>query len=203
MLCFDVTDLQDRSRTERDSQIISLVLYILRNLLLLKDPPRTSSSLSSSATSLASLQSRLLVSLRSTGLLELFLTCASNADTPEFSEFSAVLLEITYLIVRGVGVRDVARVREKAKSTRNGEGSGMLGDGEDEQLKALLEQEKRQKQMTKRGAPTRHSRFGTTITLKAVCILFALSPLANRNCVRTKSNMYFIVRKLLPPTHHK
>ncbi|CAE6535100.1 unnamed protein product [Rhizoctonia solani] len=153
-----------RSRTDRDSQIISLVLYIIRNLLLLKDPPRTSTSLSASTTSLASLQSRLLVSLRTTGLLDLFLTCASNADTPEFSEFSAVLLEITYLIIRGVGVRDVAKVKEKV--AKNGEGRGMLGDGEDEQLKALLDQEKRHRQIAKRGAPTRHSRFGTTITLK-------------------------------------
>ncbi|KAH7337412.1 timeless protein-domain-containing protein [Rhizoctonia solani] len=153
-----------RSRTERDIQIISLVLYIFRNLLLLKDPPRTTTSLSSSTTSLASLQSRLLVSLRTTGLLDLFLTCASNADTPEFSEFSAVLLEITYLIIRGVGVRDVARVKEKV--TKNGEGRGMLGDGEDEQLKALLDQEKRRKRIANRGAPTRHSRFGTTVAIK-------------------------------------
>ncbi|CAE6474022.1 unnamed protein product [Rhizoctonia solani] len=152
-----------RSRSERDIQIISLVLHIFRNLLLLKDPPRTSSSLSASSTSLAHLQSRLLLSLRTTGLLDLFLTCTSNADTPEFSEFSAVLLEITYLIIRGVGVRDVVKVREKV--ARKGEG-GMLGDGEDEQLKALLDQEKRQRQMAKRGAPTRHSRFGTTIALK-------------------------------------
>ncbi|KAJ1301303.1 hypothetical protein OPQ81_003705 [Rhizoctonia solani] len=153
-----------RSRTERDGQIISLVLYIFRNLLLLKDPPRTSESLSASTTSLASLQSRLLTSLRTTGLLDLFLTCASNADVPEFSEFSAVLLEITYLIIRGVAPRDVAKVQEKVK--KNGEGRGMLGDGEDEELKALLDQEKRQRQMAKRGAPTRHSRFGTTIALK-------------------------------------
>jgi replication fork protection complex subunit Tof1/Swi1 len=109
-----------------------------------------------------------LVSLRTTGLLDLFLTCASNADAPEFSEFSAVLLEITYLIIRGVGVRDVAKVREKV--ARKGEG-GMLGDGEDEELKALLEQEKMQRKIAKRGAPTRHSRFGTTIALKAVCIM--------------------------------
>ncbi|CAE6369742.1 unnamed protein product [Rhizoctonia solani] len=161
-----------RSRAERDSQIISLVLHIFRNLLLLKDPPRTSTSLSASTTSLVSLQSRLLVSLRTTGLLDLFLTCASNADAPEFSEFNAVLLEITYLIVRGVGVRDVARVKEKVGKT--GEARGMLGDGEDEQLKALLDQEKRQRQMAKRGAPTRHSRFGTTITLKTNKELYVL-----------------------------
>ncbi|CAE6409911.1 unnamed protein product [Rhizoctonia solani] len=160
-----------RSRVERDSQIISLVLHIFRNLLLLKDPPRTSTSLSASTTSLASLQSRLLVSLRTTGLLDLFLTCASNADAPEFSEFNAILLEITYLIIRGVGVRDVARVKEKVG--KKGEGQGMLGDGEDEELKALLDQEKRQRQMAKRGAPTRHSRFGTTITLKTVRIFFS------------------------------
>ncbi|KDN42043.1 hypothetical protein RSAG8_07088, partial [Rhizoctonia solani AG-8 WAC10335] len=161
-----------RSRTERDVQIISLVLHIFRNLLLLKDPPRTSTSLSASTTSLVSLQSRLLVSLRTTGLLDLFLTCASNADAPEFSEFSAVLLEITYLIIRGVAVRDVARVKEKV--AKNGEGRGMLGDGGDEQLKALLDQEKRQNQMAKRGAPTRHSRFGTTITLKTNKELYVL-----------------------------
>lgn len=162
-------DSRSRSRTEIDCQVISLVLYIFRNMLLLKDPPRASSSLSSSSTSLSSLQSRLLVSLRDTGLLELFLTCASNADAPEFSEFSAILLEISYLIVRGVGVQDVVRIREKAKAAKNIAGGGMLGDGEDEQLKALLEHEKRQRQMNKRGAPTRHSRFGTTITLKTVC----------------------------------
>ncbi|CAE6415167.1 unnamed protein product [Rhizoctonia solani] len=161
-----------RSRVERDNQIISLVLHIFRNLLLLKDPPRTSTSLSASTTSLASLQSRLLVSLRTTGLLDLFLTCASNADAPEFSEFNAILLEITYLIVRGVGVRDVARVKEKVG--KKGEGRGMLGDGEDEELKALLDQEKRQRQMAKRGAPTRHSRFGTTITLKTNKELYVL-----------------------------
>ncbi|KAL5639939.1 hypothetical protein ACGC1H_006487 [Rhizoctonia solani] len=161
-----------RSRVERDSQIISLVLHIFRNLLLLKDPPRTSTSLSASTTSLASLQSRLLVSLRTTGLLDLFLTCASNADAPEFSEFNAILLEITYLIIRGVGVRDVARVKEKVG--KKGEGQGMLGDGEDEELKALLDQEKRQRQMAKRGAPTRHSRFGTTITLKTNKELYVL-----------------------------
>ncbi|KAG9123429.1 Topoisomerase 1-associated factor 1 [Ceratobasidium sp. 392] len=157
-----------RSRVERDSQIISLVLHIFRNLLALKDPPRTSSSLSSSATSLSSLQSRLLVSLRNTGLLELLITCASNADQPEFSEFSAVLLEISYLLVRGVGVRDVVKVKvkmERNEGDRAG-GSGMMGDGEDEELKALLERENREKKMSKRGAPTRHSRFGTTITLK-------------------------------------
>ncbi|KAG8738842.1 Topoisomerase 1-associated factor 1 [Ceratobasidium sp. 428] len=68
-----------RSRVERDVQIISLVLHIFRNLLVLKDPPRTSSSLSSSATSLSSLQSRLLVALRTTSLIDVLLTCASSA----------------------------------------------------------------------------------------------------------------------------
>ncbi|KAG9103444.1 Topoisomerase 1-associated factor 1 [Ceratobasidium sp. 370] len=155
-----------RSRVERDVQIISLVLYIFRNLLALKDPPRTSTSLSSSSTSLSSLQSRLLVALRATGLLDLLLTCASNVDRPEFSEFSAVLLEISYLLVRGVGVRDVVRVKMKMGKNEEGGGAGMVGDGEDEELKALLEREKRERKMNKRGAPTRHSRFGTTITLK-------------------------------------
>jgi hypothetical protein len=84
-----------------------------------------------------------------------------------------VLLEITYLIVRGVGVRDVVRIRGKVG--RSEEAGGMVGDGEDEELKALLEREKREKKMGKRGAPTRHSRFGTTITLKTVCP-FALTP---------------------------
>ncbi|KAF8607094.1 timeless-domain-containing protein [Ceratobasidium sp. AG-I] len=160
-----------RSRTERDSQIVSLILHIFRNLLALKDPPRTSSSLSSTSTSLSSLQTHLITSLRKTEILDLLLTCASNVDTPEFSEFSAVLLEIMYLLVRGVGVKDVVRVRAKmgraAARGMGDEGSGMVGDGEDEQLKALLEREKREKQMGKRGASTRHSRFGTTITLKA------------------------------------
>ncbi|KAG8711383.1 Topoisomerase 1-associated factor 1, partial [Ceratobasidium sp. 394] len=155
-----------RSRVERDVQIISLVLHIFRNLLALKDPPRTSTSLSSSSTSLSSLQSRLLVALRATGLLDLLLTCASNVDQPEFSEFSAVLLEISYLLVRGVGVRDVVKVKIKTGKKEEGGGAGMVGDGEDEELKALLEREKREKRMGKRGAPTRHSRFGTTITLK-------------------------------------
>ncbi|KAG8738044.1 Topoisomerase 1-associated factor 1 [Ceratobasidium sp. 414] len=155
-----------RSRVERDVQIISLVLHIFRNLLVLKDPPRTSTSLSSTSTSLSSLQSRLLVALRATDILDFLLACASNVDLPEFSEFSAVLLEISYLLVRGVGARDVARVKMKMGKNEEGGGAGMVGDGEDEELKALLEREKREKRMSKRSTPTRHSRFGTTITLK-------------------------------------
>lgn len=73
-----------------------------------------------------------------------------------------------YLLVRGVSVKDVARVRGKKARGGVGDGGGMIGDGEDEELKALLEREKREKKMGRRGAPTRHSRFGTTITLKAV-----------------------------------
>ncbi|QRV99102.1 topoisomerase 1-associated factor 1 [Ceratobasidium sp. AG-Ba] len=159
-------------RALRDTQIVLLVLHILRNLLVLKDPPRTSSSLSSSSTSLASLQSRLLVSLRNTGLLDFILVCASNVDNHAYSEFSAVLLEISYLLVRGVGVRDVVRTR--AKKEKDPQRGGMVGDGEDEELKALLEREKREKQMTRKGAPTRHSRFGTTIALKTDKQLYVL-----------------------------
>ncbi|QRW13593.1 topoisomerase 1-associated factor 1 [Ceratobasidium sp. AG-Ba] len=129
-------------RALRDTQIILLVLHILRNLLVLKDPPRTSSSLSSSSTSLASLQSRLLVSLRKTGLLDFILMCASNVDNHAYSEFSAVLLEISYLLVRGVAVRDVVRTR--AKKDKDLQRGGMVEDGEDEELKALLEREKRE-----------------------------------------------------------
>ncbi|QRV85017.1 topoisomerase 1-associated factor 1 [Ceratobasidium sp. AG-Ba] len=157
-------------RALRDTQIILLVLHILRNLLVLKDPPRTSSSLSSSSTSLASLQSRLLVSLRKTGLLDFILMCASNVDNHAYSEFSAVLLEISYLLVRGVAVRDVVRTR--AKKDKDLQRGGMVEDGEDEELKALLEREKREKQMTRKGAPTRHSRFGTTIALKTIKFVF-------------------------------
>lgn len=79
-----------------------------------------------------------------------------------------MLLEIMYLVVRGVGVKDVARVRGKKARVGGDESGGMIGDGEDEELKALLEREKREKKLGRRGAPTRHSRFGTTITLKTV-----------------------------------
>lgn len=81
-----------------------------------------------------------------------------------------------YLLVRGVGVKDVTRVRGKMGRNKGvgEEGGGMTGDGEDEQLKALLEQENREKKINKRGVSTRHSRFGTTITLKAVRPIFLL-----------------------------
>jgi len=91
-----------KERKERDIQIITVVLFLVRNLAFIKDLP-SNTNLSSDQAELSSLQSRLIKVLSEDFILEFLLTIASNVSTdPLFNQWNVIVLEIFYLIFRGV-----------------------------------------------------------------------------------------------------
>ncbi|THU97519.1 timeless-domain-containing protein, partial [Dendrothele bispora CBS 962.96] len=140
-----------KSRTERDGQIVNIVLHLIRNLAFIRDlPPNTHAS--ADQVEFSTLQSKLLKTLEETHMLELILTVAANTDKdPLFDSWNTVVLEILYLLFRGVksGTLLADPVKQPTKNLHN-----------------LLAQEDRIKREFTRQGPTRHSRFGTTVAVK-------------------------------------
>jgi len=88
-------------RTERDGQVINVVLHLIRNLSFIKDLP--SNRLSPDQAEFSTLQSRLIRALSDSNTFDLLLTIATNADKdPLFNGWNTLVLEIFYLFFRGV-----------------------------------------------------------------------------------------------------
>ncbi|KAG8943281.1 Topoisomerase 1-associated factor 1 [Tulasnella sp. 424] len=139
-----------KERNERDNQIINLILHCFRNLAFIKDPPPNIYA-SGEQAEFASLQSKLIVTLHESNVLLTFLTFASNADQPMFNPWNNLLLEIFYLFFRGVNPQTLPA--DQAEQSK-------------QELKSLLEKENASKKERHKYAGTRHSRFGTTITIQ-------------------------------------
>ena len=91
-----------KERTERDGQIINVVLHLIRNLAFIKDLP-VNSHTSADQAELSTLQSKLIRSLQETHILQLLLTLATNSENdPLFNSLNNLVLEILYLLFRGV-----------------------------------------------------------------------------------------------------
>ena len=91
-----------KERKERDGQIINVVLHLIRNLAFIKDLP-ANSHLSPDQAEFSNLQSKLTLALSETHTLDLLLTIATNADRdPLFNSWNTLVLEILYLLFRGV-----------------------------------------------------------------------------------------------------
>ena len=91
-----------RERVERDGQIINVVLHLIRNLAIIKDPPPNSLA-SADQAELSTLQSKLIRTLEETHVLKLLLTISANTDNdPLFNGWNTLVLEIFYLLFRGV-----------------------------------------------------------------------------------------------------
>jgi replication fork protection complex subunit Tof1/Swi1 len=91
-----------KERTPRDGQIINLILHLIRNLAFIRDLPRDVRS-SADQAELGSLQGKLIRQLEETHFLELLLVLAANKDAdPMFNSWNTLVLEIFYLLVRGV-----------------------------------------------------------------------------------------------------
>lgn len=102
-----------KERTERDVQIVQVVLYLLRNLAFIKDLP-TNMYLSSDQAEYSSLQSRFIKLLNETQIFELLLTTASSSlDEPIFNASNTLVLDIFYLLFRGVKPAILADNQEK------------------------------------------------------------------------------------------
>ena len=91
-----------KARTERDVQIVNVVLHLVRNLAFIKDLP-ANVHLSADQAEFASLQSKLIRTLSESHFLDLLLTIASSVATDAmFNAWNALVLEIFYLLFRGV-----------------------------------------------------------------------------------------------------
>lgn len=85
--------------------------------------------------------------------LELFNTLASQADRMEFNPYNMLVLDCLQLIFRCIKPEQLVKDPERAPV---------------ENLTKLLEGEKRQRAITSQHRGSRHSRFGTTLSARAV-----------------------------------
>ncbi|KAI9438072.1 timeless-domain-containing protein [Lactarius indigo] len=130
---------------ERDAQVVSVVLHVVRNLAFIADAP-ANVHLSADQAELASLQSRL------AHFLELLLAAAAGAQGDAmFNASNTLVLEIFYLLFRGI--RPSSLVSEPSEQTK-------------QNLRQLLTLEDKRRRDFARNAPSRHSRFGTTISVR-------------------------------------
>lgn len=135
----------------RDAQVVSVVLHVVRNLAFIADAP-ANVHLSADQAELASLQSRLVRALSEAHFLELLLAAAAGAQGDAlFNASNTLVLEIFYLLFRGV--RPASLVSEQAEQTK-------------QNLRQLLTVEDKRRKDFARNAPSRHSRFGTTISVR-------------------------------------
>ncbi|KAG6332144.1 hypothetical protein ID866_6944 [Astraeus odoratus] len=140
-----------KERTERDGQIVNVILHLVRNLAFIKDLP-VNLHLSADQAEYSSLQSNLVKSVSETHTLDLLLTIATNNDNdPLFSSVNTLVLEIFYLFFRGIKPSTLAADQTKQPA---------------QNLQRLLAAEDKQKRDLARHASSRHSRFGTTLTVQ-------------------------------------
>lgn len=91
-----------KERTARDGQVVNVILHIFRNLAFIRDARRDIRS-SADQAELGMLQGKLIKQLEETHILELLLVLAANeGNDPMFNEWNTLVLEILYLLFRGV-----------------------------------------------------------------------------------------------------
>ncbi|KAI5989865.1 timeless protein-domain-containing protein [Pisolithus marmoratus] len=140
-----------KERDERDGQVVNVILHLVRNLAFIKDLP-VNLHLSADQAEYSSLQTKLIKAYSETNMLDLLLTIASNNDNdPLFNSFNNLVLEIFYLLFRGL--KPSTLVIDQAKQPT-------------QDLRRLLAAEDRQKKDAARYASSRHSQFGTTLTVQ-------------------------------------
>ena len=104
---------EGKERTERDVQIVNVILHLVRNLAFIKDPPPNMHG-SADQAEFSTLQSRLIKGLSGSHFIDLLLTIASNAASdPLFNQWNALVLEIVYLLFRGI--KPVSLASDQAK----------------------------------------------------------------------------------------
>ncbi|KZV75695.1 timeless-domain-containing protein [Peniophora sp. CONT] len=141
---------EKKVRTERDIQIMSVILHLIRNLAFIRDmPPNIHASVEQAEFS--NLQNKLIRALSDTHFFDMILMLASGAVTDAmYNGWNTLVLDIFFLLFRGIKP-DTLVLEQTLQSQRN--------------LQQLLNIEEKRRRDFNRGAPTRHSRFGTTISV--------------------------------------
>ncbi|KAJ3475572.1 hypothetical protein NLI96_g11753 [Meripilus lineatus] len=98
-----------KERKPWDISVMNVILYLIRNLAFIKDPP-SNTHLSADRAQLSTMQSRLIKLLSEQEMFQVIMTFASNAGTdPIFNNWNTLILEIFYLLYRGVKPSSLAR----------------------------------------------------------------------------------------------
>ncbi|KAI5453378.1 Topoisomerase 1-associated factor 1 [Naganishia albida] len=134
---------------EKDKRIVSLMLHLARNLLAIRDPIANGQE-TGEKQELARLQSTLVLQLNEHKYFSLFLSLASNASTTMYNDFNVLILDCWFLIFRGTDPNELAKDQQRAPM---------------ENLTKLLDHESSYKRTVQRTGTSRHSRFGTTISI--------------------------------------
>lgn len=117
---------------------------------------------------LTAVQSELVIQLQQEHFFDLLITIASQAEGSEWGPWNMVVLDILHLLFRGVNPVEVAGATSQGKASTSA-------------LNDLLANEKRLAKADKRKGASRHSRFGTTLTLTSVrCLLWSRGLLKRR-----------------------
>ncbi|WRT69168.1 uncharacterized protein IL334_006152 [Kwoniella shivajii] len=151
LLALMLPSLAKPRKDEKDERIISLGLHVIRNLLAIKDVVAEGTAVGEKE-EFAHLQSTLILQLNKLTYFQLILTLASCADKSDFNPFNVLVLDILHLIFRSVKPKDLGQDQARAPL---------------ENLSKLLDAEKRQKALVSKVGMTRHSRFGTTVAVRA------------------------------------
>ena len=140
-----------RDRTQKDENVISLVLHVFRNLAYLTD--RHTTSTSATAVEDSQLQSDLIVAFSQEGILDLLLAMSAQADSSDYAPWNMVVLDILHLLYRGLRADELMVPEKEVEQTR---------------LRDLLDQEAKLQDRDFGLKGSRHSRFGTTIAVQSV-----------------------------------
>ncbi|KAI9060063.1 timeless-domain-containing protein [Trametes sanguinea] len=149
---------EPKERKERDMQIVNVVLHLVRNLAFIKDPPPNMYG-SADQAEFSTLQSKLVKRLSESHFTDLLLTIASNASDAMFNQWNTVVLEIFYLLYRGIKPSSLANDQAKVDILI------LALNRSTKALQSLLAVEDQRKREFARKATSRHSRFGTTISV--------------------------------------
>nr|XP_018259274.1 topoisomerase 1-associated factor 1 [Kwoniella dejecticola CBS 10117]OBR81432.1 topoisomerase 1-associated factor 1 [Kwoniella dejecticola CBS 10117] len=151
LLALMLPSLAKPRKDEKDERVISLGLHVVRNLLAIKDTVAEGTA-TGEKEEFANLQSTLILQLNKLTYFQLLLTLASCVDMTDFNPFNVLVLDVLHLIFRSVKPKDLGQNQDRAPL---------------ENLSKLLDAEKRQKALVSKVGMTRHSRFGTTVAVRA------------------------------------
>jgi replication fork protection complex subunit Tof1/Swi1 len=153
-------------RTERDENVVSIVLHIIRNLLALRGKPGSGPGSEES-----DLQSDLIQQLSKFGIFDLLIHMSHGSNRfDEFGHWNMIVLDVWDLLFRGVDTEDLIDAEIHVGINEAGETISTV-KASDKKLESLLLDEEKARKSKARKSTTRHSRFGTTLSVKTVSLL--------------------------------
>ncbi|CAD6902023.1 unnamed protein product [Tilletia laevis] len=164
------------NRSERDLGTVNMCLHLFRNLLSIKDPVATSLD-SSELVELSTLQSKLVLAMEKSKVLDTLLMLASSASRRDYEDWNAITTDCIYHLVVGTSPKtllsgDVEKPRpvldgNTTEEIRTLEPTRLSDRNKSSLLSSLLTEASQKRANVVSAASSRHSRFGTTISFVA------------------------------------